>query len=302
MSNLNDIVNFVQVVEAGGLSAAAAVLRISPSHVSRRLRALEEEMGVQLIKRSTRHISLTEEGELFYKKCAPALAILNTAQTDTTNISDVPHGTLRVHTGTGIGPGLVSEAAVAFKHDYPDVAMDLYIDSDPENLMPDGYDIVIKSSDVANSSLISEDIGIVRDVVVASSAYLEKAGRPKKPSDLTNFNCLVQYGRRSPGEWRFVGPKGDYAVKVSGSLRSTNAHTLCKATAKGIGIACIPKFVVQSQWEGSDLEILFDDCVVRKVKAYYPRSQHPPAKIKIFLQYLRASDERRSARMALLAK
>jgi DNA-binding transcriptional LysR family regulator len=295
MNNLNDIVIFIQVVETGGMSSAAAALRMSPSRVSRRLRALEEAMGVQLISRSTRHISLTEAGDAFYKKCAPAMAILHTAQSDTASISDAPRGTLRVHSAVGVGQGLVTEAAAAFKRDYPDIAIDLYIDSDRENLMRDGYDVVIKTSDVTDSSLVSHDLGPLRHIIVASPEYLQRAGRPQTPHDLVNHNCLLQYGRRPAADWHFIGPAKNYTVRVSGSFRSTNAVALCKAAAMGVGIARVPEYVLYGQPDGEKLEIIFDSCVAidREVKAFHPRSQHLPAKVKIFLNYLREADERR---------
>jgi DNA-binding transcriptional LysR family regulator len=252
-------------------------------------------MGVQLISRSTRHISLTEAGEVLYQKCAPALLILNTAQNDTASISDTPRGTFRVHSAVGVGQGLVTEAAAAFKLNYPDVSVDLYIDSDRENLMRDGYDVVIKTSDLTDSSLVSHELGPLRHIIVASPAYLERAGRPETPHDLVHHNCLLQYGRRPAAEWKFVGPQGGYTVRVSGSFSSTNAVALCKAAAMGVGIARLPEYVLYGQPDEKRLQVVFDDCVAieRGVKAFHPRSQHLPAKVRVFLEYLRAADAKR---------
>lgn len=297
MENLNDIVIFSQVVETGSLSSAARVLRMSPSCVSRRLRALEDSLGVQLISRSTRHITLTEAGDVFYAKCAPALAALNTARADTIGLSDKPRGTLRIHSAVGVGQWLVTEAATAFKVNYPDISVDLYIDSDRENLLRDGYDVVIKTSDMPDTSLACHDLGPVRRVIVASPSYIERVGRPRTPQDLVNHNCLLQYGRRPAAEWQFVGARGNFSVKVSGSFRSTNAIAICKAAAAGIGIARVPEYVLFGQPEEHKLQVVFDDCVSveRTLKAFYPRSQHLPAKVRVFLEYLDQADARRQA-------
>jgi DNA-binding transcriptional LysR family regulator len=297
MENLNDIVIFSQVVETGNLSSAARALRMSASRVSRRLRALEDALGVQLISRSTRHITLTEAGKVFYGKCAPAIAALNAARTDTIGLSDKPRGTLRIHSAVGVGQWLVTEAATAFKLNYPDVSVDLYIDSDHENLLRDGYDVVIKTSDVPDTSLTCHDLGPVRRVIVASPSYIERVGAPRTPQDLVDHNCLLQYGRRPAAEWQFVGARGYFSVKVSGSFRSTNAIAICKAAAAGIGIARVPEYVLYGQPEEQKLQIIFDDCVSieRTLKAFYPRSQHPPAKVRVFLQYLDQADARRQA-------
>jgi DNA-binding transcriptional LysR family regulator len=293
MDNLNDIVIFTQVVETGSLSSAARFLRMSPSRVSRRLRALEDALGVQLISRSTRHITLTEAGEVFHAKCAPALTALNTARADTIGLSDKPRGTLRIHSAVGVGQWLVAEAATAFQANYPDISVDLYIDSDRENLLRDGYDVVIKTSDVPDTSLACHELGPVRHIIVASPSYLERNGRPRKPQDLANHNCLLQYGRR-PAEWQFVDARGHYSIKVSGSFRSTNAIS---TAAAGIGIARVPEYVLYGQPEEQKLQIVFDDCVSveRSLRAFYPRSQHLPAKLRVFLEYLDQADTQRQA-------
>ena len=254
-------------------------------------------MGVQLVHRSTRHISLTEAGVVFYKNCAPALAALKTAQADTVGLSDEPRGTLRVHSAVGVGQWIVTEAAAAFELEHPNIAVDLYIDSDRENLMRDGYDLVVKTSGVTDMSLDSLDLGPLHYVVVASSEYLARAGWPKTPKDLVHHNCLLQYGRRPTGEWRFIGPEGNYTVKVDGRFRSTHAMAICKAAAAGIGIARVPEYVIYGQLEEDRLQVVFKDCVTieRHLKVFFPRSQHLPAKVRAFIKCLEQADAKRLA-------
>lgn len=296
MQNLNDLVAFVRVVEAGGISAAARELKMSPSLVSRRLRHLEEDMGVQLLNRSTRHIALTDAGEGFYKSCARAIASLEAARAAAVGYGDEPRGTLKVHAAVGVGQGMVTEAVIAFKHAFPDVEIDLNISSDRVNLLKSGYDILIKTSTLADSSLDVREFGPVRYVVVASPVYLHRAGVPECPPDLSRYECLIQYGRRPPTEWRFIGPQGTYGVKVSGSFWCSSAIAIRTAAARGLGIARVPKYVFHERAHDGELKVIFDDCVAaeRTLKAYYPRSRHLPAKVQAFLDCLEHVDSKRT--------
>lgn len=295
MENLNDLAIFVKVVETGGISGAAAALRLSPSLVSRRLRHLEEELGVQLLNRSTRHVALTEAGEAFHRDCAQALAALEAARAAAIGLSDEPRGTLRVHAAVGVGPGLVTDAVIAFKKDFPDIAVDLHVGSNRVNLLKDGYDVVIKTSSLADASLECRAFAPVRHLVVAAPGYLRRAGTPRVPADLSAHDCLLQYGRRPPTEWRFLGPGGPYTVRVSGTFRSTSAVAICRAAAGGLGIAHVPEYVLYRQHYDGELRVVFDDCVAseRVLKAYYPRSRHQPAKLLAFLDCLERADSRR---------
>jgi len=296
MRNLNSLFIFVKVVETGGFSAAATVLQMSPSLVSRRLRSLEEQMGVQLINRSTRHISLTEAGDVFFKDCARAIAALESAHDAAISHSDKPRGTLKVHAAVGIGQWLVTEAMVLFKKRFPDIVVDLSIGSERENLFRDGHDVIVKTSTLSEISLDCREFGPVRHLIVASDEYLKKAGIPQKPDDLTHHECLIQYGRRPASEWHFMGPHGPYSVRVSGSFRSTSAAALLKAAADGLGIAHVPEYVLYGHAQDDSLRIIFDDCVAttRALKGYYPRCNYVPAKVRAFLDCLELVDGRRS--------
>ena len=227
MENLNDLVIFVKVVEAGGFSSAAGALHMSPGLVSRRLRHLEEELGVQLVNRSTRHIGLTEAGEAFYKECARALAAIETARSAAVGLSEEPRGTLKVHAAVGVGQSLVADAAIAFKQAYPNMTIDLHVGSHRVNLLKDGYDVVFKTSTVTDSSLECREFGYIRHVIAASPDYLRRAGSPSVPDDLQHHDCLIQYGRRPPTEWHFLGPQGSLCGAGSRAASEAPARSRC---------------------------------------------------------------------------
>jgi DNA-binding transcriptional LysR family regulator len=287
MKNLNDLVIFTKVVEKGGISAAAATLSISPSLASRRLSQLEADMGVQLVNRSTRHISLTEAGKEFYESCTSALTMIESARLSALSLSNIPRGTLRIHSAYGVGQSWVSQATAIFKQKFPDVRIDLAIGSDHENLLRDGYDLIIKTSDLQDSSLDSRDFGSVRHLIVAAPSYLDRAGTPQQPAELASHECLIQYGWRPANEWYFIGPAGLYEVKVDGSFKSTSAMAIRHAALSGLGIARLPEYALDREAR-RDLKVIFEDCVapMRMLKAFFPRAKNIPAKVSAFLECL----------------
>lgn len=288
MHNLNDLAIFVKVVECGGITAAATVMQMSPALVSRRLRMLEEDIGVQLVNRSTRHLVLTEAGDGFYKECAQALSAIDEARRAASGLVGEPRGTLRIHAAVGVGHGLVTEAVTQFKARHQDVTVDLHISTERINSLQRGYDLIVRTAELTEAGLDCREFGYVRRFIVASPDYLRRAGVPRVPTDLTGFDCLVLYGRRPPNEWRFVGPDGIYTVRINGTFRSTSALAIYNAAVNGLGIARIPEYVLDGRADTDRLRILFDDCLPpeRTLKAYYPRSRHVPAKVTAFLDSL----------------
>ena len=282
----------MKVVECGGFTAAATHMQISPALASRRVSELEHDIGAQLINRSTRHIILTEAGEGFYKECVQAFSIIDEAGRAATCLVDEPQGTLRLHSAVGVGHGLVTEAVTLFKQRYPHVVVDLHISTERVNSLQRGYDLIVRTADLPEAGLECCQFGSVRRMIVASPAYLKRAGAPQEPADLARFDCLVLYGRRPPNEWKFLGPQGTYTVKINGTFRSTSALAVYMAALNGLGIARIPEYVIYGRADAGQLRVLFDDCLIpeRTLKAYYPRTRHLPAKVRVFLDCLREID------------
>ena len=299
MEDLNDLAVFVKVVENAGFTAAAPALRMSAALVSRRLSHLEADMGVQLINRSTRHLVLTEAGEEFYKECVRVLAMIDAARASATGLSREPKGTLRVHAAVGVGQGLVTEAVTVFKQQYPDIGVDLHISSTRANYFQRGYDIVIKTAELEESGLQCREFGQIRHIVVASEQYLARAGVPKAPHDLADFECLLLYGRRPPNEWRFTSANSVYTVKVNGSFKSSSALAVYTAAVNDLGIARLPEYVLYGRSDAGKLRIIFDDCLPpeRSLKAYYPRSRYVPAKVHAFMESVEQASQNSKSRL-----
>lgn len=284
MHRLDDLVVFVRVVERKGISKAAGSLNMTPGVISRRLRRLEEDLESQLVYRSTRHMTLTESGERLYRDCAGAIEMLEQARAAAKGLAKEARGVLKIHAPIALGQSLVIDTASAMKREYPEVTVDLHVNSDQTSAFKHGYDILLRTSRLPDSSLDCHEFGPVPFVVVASTEYLRRNGVPRKPLDLVKHNCLLQCEQGPAGEWRFIGRQGAYSVPVTGSFVSSSALILSAAASRGVGIANVPEYMLHIQ-PYEDLRVLFDDCVAlqRNIIAYYPRASNVPAKVRAFI-------------------
>jgi DNA-binding transcriptional LysR family regulator len=297
MENLNDVLVFVRVVEKGSFSTAAKELGLSAAAVSRHINQLELSLGVQLLKRSTRHLTVTDAGADFYKRCRDLVQGLEQARNAAMAFSTELKGLLRVHATLGVGQRLVAPAVNEFLQEYRDLSVELTIGTEPVNLLERGLDVVIRSAYLTDSSLSCRELGGVLYSICASRAYLEKHGTPRMPQDLAQFNCIIHTGQPAPNEWLFTTAEGRETVVVSGSLRTNNGVALYEAVSGGLGIARLPDYAISEEVASGDLVVLFKDVRGwgRSIKAFYPRSQHQPAKLTAFLDFMEGFMKRRAA-------
>jgi DNA-binding transcriptional LysR family regulator len=296
MENLNDILVFVRVVEKGSFSTAARDLGLSAAAVSRHINQLEASLGVQLLKRSTRHLTVTDAGADFYKRCSQLVLGLEEARSAAIGYNTELKGAIRVQATLGVGQRLVAPAVNEFLQAYPDLTVDLKIATHAMNLLEHGLDVVIRSAYVSDSSLSCRELGPVRYSVCASKAYLEKHGTPKEPRDLVNFNCLIHSGQPTSNEWRFTTANGRETVVVSGTLSTNNGVALQEAVSGGLGIGRMPDYAASEEVKTGRLVVLFPDVTGwgRSIKAFYPRSPHQPAKVRAFLDFMEEFMTRRA--------
>lgn len=288
-NNISDIVVFVRVVEKQSFTAAARDLILSPSAVSRHISHLEESLGVQLIKRSTRRLVLTDIGVDFYEQCARIIRDLDRARGMASAHNVEIKGTLRVHATLGLGQRLVAPAVREFLSHYPDINIDLAIGPHTVNVFEDeGYDIIIRSARLNDNSLTTRELSPVQYSVCATPGFLEKFGTPASPQDLKNFNCLVHSGQTRADEWRFEENGETFTVIVRGNLRTNNGIALYEAVKGGLGIARLPGYAVAGDLRAGQLVPLFQNLVGwgRSIKAFYPRTAHQPLRVRVFLDFV----------------
>lgn len=298
MDDLNEVAIFARVVERKSFSAAARELHLSPSVVSKRVTALEDRIGAQLLNRSTRRLSLTEAGAQYYRRCARALTEIAAASGEVAGFSQALAGQLRVHSNLGIGIAGLAEGLIEFSRRYPALSIDLSMGAESINLLERGIDVVIRSADLKETSLDSRVLAPVAYHVCAAPAYLERAGRPRGPEDLPGHNCLIHTGQRNPSEWSFAGPEGAYTVRVSGNFSTNSGATLLHAALDGLGIVLLPDYTVWKALAEGRLVGLFEGQPTsdRCIRAFFPRSRYPQAKVTLFLDFLERFMAERPAR------
>ncbi len=304
MEYISDIRLFIKVVQHKSFSTAAGIVGTTQSSISKRVARLEKSLGVQLLKRSTRHVSLTEAGMEFYVRAERILADLDEAREAASALNVGLEGSLRVHATLGIGQSFVAPAVAEFIRDNKDISVELILAPNKSvNLLQQDIDVTIRLSTDRDSflnhtSIAHQVLGSVRYLVCGAPDYFHQAGTPKVPRDLEDHNCLILANQSSPHSWRFAGPDGEYAVAVSGTYKSNSGTALYEALRQGVGVARMLEFQVRDDLEAGRLVAVFADLArpQRFITAYYPRSEHKPAKTEAFLAFLKRSLARRLSR------
>lgn len=287
MKNLNDITIFVRVVDKKSFSVAARELGLSTSFISKRVRALEEELKTQLLKRSTHFLSLTEAGTIFYQRCTSALDLLDGASEALDQAGEL-RGSLRVFAALGFGEHVLWKIVSEFSEQFPDVSIRLEIGDRATNVLEKGVDIAIRSANLPDTSLEYRELGTLRYHICAAPSYLQRMGAPKSPEDLRRFNCLIHTAHKPPDRWRFARADGTVSVRVSGTFHSNSGVAIHGACESGLGIARLPEYVVRDSVKAGRLKVLFPGKLrfERNIKAFYSRTPHLPLKVTKLLDFM----------------
>ncbi|MBX4937729.1 LysR family transcriptional regulator [Rhizobium binae] len=287
MDRLTSLAVFGRVVECGGFSAAARRLNMSVTMVGNHVQSLEDRLGVRLLNRTTRKVSLTETGKYYYERSSQILAELDEADRTASALSTTPRGTLKIYTSGSIVRFLLPVFS-EYMDLYPSISVDFSVGERMVDMIEDGYDLVIRTLP-PDSSLIARKLTPWRHILVCSSAYIDSHPIPTKPADIAEHNCL-QYAYYPYGEeWRFEDSEGrQESVKVSGNVVSNNAEMLRFLTLNGRGLFLAPSFVVFDDIaEGRLVKIMPDYRPVEfTINAVYPNRSHLPTKVRLFIDLL----------------
>jgi DNA-binding transcriptional LysR family regulator len=289
LKDLDRILAFVKVVEQRSFRAAAKELRVSASVVSKLISLLEEDMGVLLLRRSTRRLSLTDAGADFYERCASALASIRSAKDIAAEQSDASKGVINIQATLSVAIKVLGPAIRAFSAKYSDISFNVAMSEVPSRVIDSGYDIVmIHRATSREKKVACRTLRPVRFLVCASDAYLKRVGVPTCPVDLVRFNCLINDKQVRPNEWRFNDAGKEILVKVRGNLRMNDSLALHDALLNGMGIGRLPDYHVESDVKDGGLRVLFDNVVydIRTITAAYPRSKFTPPRVTLFLDFL----------------
>jgi DNA-binding transcriptional LysR family regulator len=287
MDTIETLRTFVRVVETGSLSAVAREINSSQSTVSRHITQLEEHFGVRLFHRTTRHLSLTDDGQNLHDHARNVLEMVEGMEVALGQNKSSPVGHVRVSTPVSLGLILMSRMPVLTAR-YPGLSIELVMEDNAGDMIEEGLDLAIRSGELTNLSLIKRNLGTIVRVAVASPDYLERRGSPQRPQDLGHHDCIVHRVMPTDSEWRLIGPGGLVSVLVDGMV-TTNNHEGVRAAALGdLGIGLLPEYQVVDDIEAGRLTQVLPEYTSESLPAYlvYPSRRHLAFRTRVVIDFL----------------
>ncbi len=276
---------FIAVVEQGSFTAAADLLDVSTSFVSREVKRLEERMNTRLLHRTTRAVQLTDMGRIYYERAREIHGRIEALESEMADLQDLPKGLIRI-TAAGIyAERYVTPVLAEFMVKYPEVSIELDTRMGVVDILEEGYDLAVRlHGTLPDSSLIARKIAQRRVMVCASPAYLARHGRPKNPDELSSHNTL----RLPHMPWRFAYPDEIRTIKAHGNWISDNGRTLVKAAVRGIGLIRLTDYYMEDELRRGELEVILESYEVQDTCTWiiYPEREHLPARVRFLIDFL----------------
>ena len=280
------ISEFVNVAETDSFTQAAKKLAISTAQVSRQVNALEQRLNIKLFYRTTRKVSLTEEGRIFYQHCRGVLDGLDAAERAVTNLQSKPQGKIKLTAPITYGEQQILPLINNFMMQYTDIEVTAFLSNQQVDLVDEGFDLAIRLGKLSDSSMMAKKLAERTNYVCASPVYLEKYGIPHSLSELDKHSCLL--GIRD--YWHFIDAGKERNLRVTGRLRYNSGFGLVDAALKGLGIVQLPDYYTKEHIMKGDLITLLDNYKVpdEGIWAIYPHNRHLSPKIRLLVDYLLA--------------
>jgi len=278
---------FVEVVERGGFTAAEDKVGLSRAQISKLVMQLEEHLGTRLLNRTTRKISLTEMGRVYFERCKALLVEVDEIDNMASEQTSTPRGTLTIGAPSSFGTMHFKNVITEYMKQYPQVQISLQLTDRFVDVVDEGFDVVIRIAELADTSLIAKKLSSCKLVYCASPAYLKKHGEPQVPQDLALHHCLLYSNADKPGMWTFHGRQGVETVRVSGPLTADNGDILRAAAVADLGVAFMPTFIVGEAIRSGQLQqILTDYCPPElTINAVFPSRRYLSAKVRTFIDF-----------------
>lgn len=281
--DLNRIAVFAKVVEAGSFTAAATALGVRKSSVSRSVAALEADLGIRLLQRTTRRLSLTDAGRAYHERARDALAALEEARGAAASLGAEPRGLVRVTAPVDFADDLAAVTG-PFLRAHPGVRVDVLLTARYVDLVKEGFDLAVRAGALADSSLLARKLGDTELGLFASPAYLEAAGRPRRLSDLAAHECVLYRAGGPAATWRLAGPRGEEEVSVRGRVDTDEMAFVRAMLLAGFGVALAPLPVLAPLLEAGELERVLPRYARRStpVHVVWPSRRFEPAAVALF--------------------
>jgi DNA-binding transcriptional LysR family regulator len=288
MLDLNNMIIFARVVDAGSISGAAREMGLPKSTISRKLKLLEESLSVRLLQRTTRSLTLTELGAAFYERCKQVQAEAEEAERSVSLGQERPTGTLRVTAPVEMGLTRFGRIIAEYSGIYPDVRIELDLSNRFVDIVEEGYDLAIRAGRLPDSTLIARRLGNSRMLVCASPEYIESHSTPDTPDDLNRHTLLLYGNRLIKGNWTFSGPEGTINVQLQPRHCANSLTVLRDMVLSGHGIALLPASHVLPDVAVGRLVLLLEEWRLPEegIYAVYPSPRHLSPKVKSFIDFL----------------
>lgn len=287
----DDIKIYVSVVEQGSFAAAARHLGLTRSAISRRIDGLERRLGVRLLDRTTRHIHLTDAGDVFYIRSSKILSDLQEAELAVTEFGAKPLGTLKVTCAVMIGLHKVIPYLPEFMRQHPDLSIQLDLSDTPDDPNLEVHDVAITWGRLPDSALVASRIGLTRQIICAAPSYIAEHGQPSHPSELLNHNCIILSGfGMTRNEWYFESEDGINAVKVRGNFVVNSGNAAYQALLCGLGIGRVTDLRGGEDLRAGRLEVLLKDFECQDhvpIYALYRGRRIVPPKVRALIDFLK---------------
>jgi DNA-binding transcriptional LysR family regulator len=287
MDRFTSMSSFVQVVSKRSFSCAARQLKLSQGAVTGHVQSLEQQLGVRLLNRTTRKVSLTEEGTQFYQRCIRILAEVAEIENLATSLRQTPRGRLMLNTDVTLAR-VVAPLASEYMLTYPEVSVELIMTDHISDLVEGPFDLAIHAGSALDSSLIQRRLGKVQRVVCASPIYLARRGTPRTPGDFHGHNCLNVSSASRTHRWRFTSKTGEHEIEAVGNLCSNSIEAVRAAALKGQGVCLLPLLSVAEDLKTGRLLRLLPDYVAVEaaIQAVFPGGRHLSTRVRTFLDFV----------------
>jgi DNA-binding transcriptional LysR family regulator len=289
MDRVNALQVFIRVAETSSFSKAATELGITQPTATKAVSATEQRLGVRLLHRSTRGITLTEVGAVYYEKCKTIERAIDEAENQATQVQRGVGGLLRISTSVAFGRRVLVPIALRYMKEHPSVSLDVSFDDRYVDLVGQGVDVAIRMGQMSDSSLGARYLGFNPWVMVASLDYLDRNGEPTCMADLEQHACIVYSSVQGDDRWRISSPGGSVtSVPVKSRLRSNNLSTVLAATIEGMGLAILPTYVARESIATGLIRAVMTDHLLpsQEMHAVFPSPKLVPQKVTAFIDHL----------------
>ena len=288
MDRLDAMKLFVRVAELGSFAAVAQQLGVARSVVTRQIAALEAHLGVKLMARSTRRLSLTSAGTAYLEKCRVILNLVESAETDVAAERSAPRGNIRVSLPLSFGLKRLAPLLLEFSQRYPEVGLDMDYTDRRVKLIEEGIDLSIRITRKLDGGDIARRIGSGHLLVVASPEYLARHGRPQHPSELIHHECLGYTSGGALQVWQFMIDGQLLSFPVRSRIHANNGDVLTAAAVQGLGITLQPDFIIDDYLADGRVETLLTDFTIPElgIFAMLPSNRHVPHRVRVLMDFL----------------